>query len=128
MQTHSIDKNFECGRCHKTFALKSYLNKHLESACFKDEPNALEAIHFNNNSNCSITSNCSDNLVKNNSTATTTNNNVIITSFAGLTTTSQQLQHQTNLHNNNNSINSSNITSLIKSNQTTVQLAVNFAG
>lgn len=37
MQTHSADKNFECQRCHKTFALKSYLNKHLESACFKEE-------------------------------------------------------------------------------------------
>uniref|UniRef100_A0A1B0GI01 C2H2-type domain-containing protein n=1 Tax=Lutzomyia longipalpis TaxID=7200 RepID=A0A1B0GI01_LUTLO len=37
MQTHSADKNFECSRCHKTFALKSYLNKHLESACFKDD-------------------------------------------------------------------------------------------
>lgn len=37
MQTHSGDKNFECNRCHKTFALKSYLNKHLESACLKDE-------------------------------------------------------------------------------------------
>lgn len=36
MQTHSLDKNYECGRCHKFFALKSYLNKHLESACFKD--------------------------------------------------------------------------------------------
>lgn len=37
MQTHSADKNFECLRCHKTFALKSYLNKHLESACLKEE-------------------------------------------------------------------------------------------
>ncbi|ENN82275.1 hypothetical protein YQE_01349, partial [Dendroctonus ponderosae] len=37
MQTHSADKNFECPRCHKTFALKSYLNKHLESACLKEE-------------------------------------------------------------------------------------------
>jgi len=36
MQTHSADKNFTCTRCHKSFALKSYLNKHLESACFKD--------------------------------------------------------------------------------------------
>lgn len=50
MQTHSADKNFECQRCHKTFALKSYLNKHLESSCFSHEndvngtvapPNAL---------------------------------------------------------------------------------------
>lgn len=39
MQTHSLDKNYECTRCHKFFALKSYLNKHLESACFKDDPN-----------------------------------------------------------------------------------------
>lgn len=39
MQTHSLDKNYECSRCHKFFALKSYLNKHLESACFKDDPN-----------------------------------------------------------------------------------------
>lgn len=37
MQTHSADKNFECSRCHKTFALKSYLNKHLESSCFSHE-------------------------------------------------------------------------------------------
>lgn len=37
MQTHSADKNFECQRCHKTFALKSYLNKHLESSCFSHE-------------------------------------------------------------------------------------------
>lgn len=37
MQTHSINKQFECTRCHKTFALKSYLNKHLESSCLRDE-------------------------------------------------------------------------------------------
>jgi uncharacterized Zn-finger protein len=120
MQTHSVDKNFECGRCHKTFALKSYLNKHLESACFKDDPNAIENMQFNNNSNCSIKSNCSDNLVKSN--ASTTNNNVILTSFAGLTTT----MHQPSSNNGNNC--TSNITSLIKTNPTTVQLAVNFAG
>ncbi|KAG5889377.1 hypothetical protein JTB14_005077 [Gonioctena quinquepunctata] len=41
MQTHSADKNFECPRCHKTFALKSYLNKHLESACLKEEVTAM---------------------------------------------------------------------------------------
>lgn len=40
MQTHSADKNFECQRCHKTFALKSYLNKHLESSCFSHENDA----------------------------------------------------------------------------------------
>lgn len=50
MQTHSADKNFECGRCHKTFALKSYLNKHLESACFKDE-NCPLIIDESSNSN-----------------------------------------------------------------------------
>jgi hypothetical protein len=38
MQTHSAFKNFKCKRCNKSFALKSYLNKHYESACFKDEP------------------------------------------------------------------------------------------
>lgn len=41
MQTHSADKNFECQRCHKTFALKSYLNKHLESSCFSHENDAI---------------------------------------------------------------------------------------
>ncbi len=35
MQTHSAFKNYACQRCHKSFALKSYLNKHYESACFK---------------------------------------------------------------------------------------------
>ena len=35
MQTHSAFKNYKCQRCHKSFALKSYLNKHYESACFK---------------------------------------------------------------------------------------------
>ena len=38
MQTHSAFKNFKCKRCNKSFALKSYLNKHYESACFKDQP------------------------------------------------------------------------------------------
>ena len=38
MQTHSAFKNYKCKRCHKSFALKSYLNKHYESACFKDLP------------------------------------------------------------------------------------------
>lgn len=33
MQTHSNEKRFECPNCLKTFALKSYLNKHLESTC-----------------------------------------------------------------------------------------------
>lgn len=37
MQTHSAEKCFECQRCHKTFALKSYLNKHLESSCFSHD-------------------------------------------------------------------------------------------
>lgn len=37
MQTHSVNKQFECSKCHKTFALKSYLNKHLESSCFRDD-------------------------------------------------------------------------------------------
>lgn len=37
MQTHSINKQFECTRCRKTFALKSYLNKHLDSSCLRDE-------------------------------------------------------------------------------------------
>lgn len=37
MQTHSVNKQFECSKCRKTFALKSYLNKHLESSCLRDE-------------------------------------------------------------------------------------------
>lgn len=37
MQTHSVNKQFECTRCLKTFALKSYLNKHLESSCLREE-------------------------------------------------------------------------------------------
>ena len=32
MQTHSPLKAFVCARCQKGFALKSYLNKHLESS------------------------------------------------------------------------------------------------
>ena len=35
MQTHSSHKRFRCQRCHKTFVLKSYLNKHIESSCFR---------------------------------------------------------------------------------------------
>lgn len=37
MQTHSVNKQFECTKCRKTFALKSYLNKHLESSCLRDD-------------------------------------------------------------------------------------------
>uniref|UniRef100_H3AYQ2 Scratch family transcriptional repressor 2 n=1 Tax=Latimeria chalumnae TaxID=7897 RepID=H3AYQ2_LATCH len=37
MQTHSAFKHYKCKRCNKNFALKSYLNKHYESACFKGE-------------------------------------------------------------------------------------------
>lgn len=37
MQTHSINKQYECTKCRKSFALKSYLNKHLESSCLRDE-------------------------------------------------------------------------------------------
>jgi len=33
MQTHSDEKRFECSHCFKSFALKSYLNKHMESTC-----------------------------------------------------------------------------------------------
>lgn len=33
MQTHNADKKHECNRCGKLFALKSYLNKHLEASC-----------------------------------------------------------------------------------------------
>lgn len=129
MQTHSADKNFECSRCHKTFALKSYLNKHLESACFKDDPAALEALNFNCNSNCSISSNGSDNLVKNSSNTTATNNNnVMITSFLGTTQTAGITTIQ-QASNNNNNINTSNtLSSLTKLTPATVQLAVNFSG
>jgi scratch len=129
MQTHSIDKNFECARCHKTFALKSYLNKHLESACFKDDPAGLEALNFNSNSNCSMSSNCSDKFVKSSSNTTATNNNVMITSFIGTTqaTAGITMIQPSNNNNNNNNISTSN--TLMKLNPTTVQqLAVNFAG
>ena len=37
MQTHSTLKQYRCKRCDKSFALKSYLNKHYESACFKEQ-------------------------------------------------------------------------------------------
>lgn len=129
MQTHSADKNFECSRCHKTFALKSYLNKHLESACFKDDPAALEALNFNCNSNCSISSNGSDNLVKNSSNTTATNNNnVMITSFLGTTQTAGITTIQQTSNNNNNISTSNTLSSLTKLTPATVQLAVNFAG
>lgn len=36
MQTHSPLKQYRCNRCEKSFALKSYLNKHYESSCFRD--------------------------------------------------------------------------------------------
>lgn len=36
MQTHSQVKVWRCKRCNKQFALKAYLNKHYESACYKD--------------------------------------------------------------------------------------------
>lgn len=36
MQTHSTEKQFNCERCNKSFALKSYLNKHYESSCLKE--------------------------------------------------------------------------------------------
>lgn len=36
MQTHSNEKQFKCERCNKSFALKSYLNKHYESSCLKE--------------------------------------------------------------------------------------------
>lgn len=45
MQTHSSDKNFRCPKCKKLFALKSYLNKHLESSCWdylKSDPDDPE--------------------------------------------------------------------------------------
>lgn len=136
MQTHSSDKNFECARCHKTFALKSYLNKHLESACFKDDPAALEALNFNCNSNCSMTSNSSDQLVKsnnnnnnnNNNSAATNNNNVMITSFLGTTTqTAAGITTIQQANNNSNNI-SNTLSSMTKLSPATVQLAVNFAG
>ncbi|OWA50323.1 Transcriptional repressor scratch 1 [Hypsibius exemplaris] len=33
MQTHGSSRQFMCDACGKTFSLKSYLNKHLESSC-----------------------------------------------------------------------------------------------
>jgi scratch len=123
MQTHSIDKNFECARCHKTFALKSYLNKHLESACFKDDPAGLEALNFNSNSNCSMSSNCSDKYVKSSGTAASN----MITSFIGATQATAGITTIQPSNNNNNNISTSN--TLMKLNPTTVQqLAVNYAG
>merc|ERR1712003_371797 len=38
MRSHTGDKPYGCAHCNKSFALKSYLNKHYESACFKDQP------------------------------------------------------------------------------------------
>ena len=37
MQTHAAFKNYKCRKCDKSFALKSYLHKHYESGCYKDE-------------------------------------------------------------------------------------------
>ena len=37
MQTHAAFKNYKCRKCDKSFALKSYLHKHYESGCFKDQ-------------------------------------------------------------------------------------------
>lgn len=140
MQTHSADKNFECQRCHKTFALKSYLNKHLESACFKDDPAGLEALNFNSNSNCSMTSECSDKFSKtssnNNNNSTTTNNNVMITSFIGAAAAAaaaagHAANTNSNLNNNSNSNNNLSTTAnaLMKLSPTVQQqLSVNFAG
>jgi scratch len=122
MQTHSIDKNFECARCHKTFALKSYLNKHLESACFKDDPAGLEALNFNCNSNSSMTSSCSDQIVKGNGAT----NNVMITSFIGATAGLTSPLHSSS--NSNNISTSNTLSSLTKLNPTAVQLAVNYSG
>lgn len=132
MQTHSADKNFECARCHKTFALKSYLNKHLESACFKDDPAALEALNFNCNSNCSITSNSSDKLIvksnNNNNNSAATNNNVMITSFIGTTAAAAGITTIQQVNNNNSNSTSNTLSSLTKLSPASVQLAVNFAG
>ena len=49
MQTHSAFKHFRCERCNKSFALKSYLNKHYESSCFKDS--SKDHHHGNNGPN-----------------------------------------------------------------------------
>lgn len=48
MQTHSAFKHFRCERCNKSFALKSYLNKHYESSCFKDASNSNSSSSSNN--------------------------------------------------------------------------------
>ena len=40
-QTHSGSKPFPCGKCGKSFALRSYLVKHEESACGKNAANLL---------------------------------------------------------------------------------------
>lgn len=37
MQTHSSFKHYRCHKCNKSFALKSYLNKHFESSCYRME-------------------------------------------------------------------------------------------
>ena len=37
MQTHATFKNYKCRKCDKSFALKSYLHKHYESGCYKDQ-------------------------------------------------------------------------------------------
>lgn len=58
MQTHSVNKQFECTKCRKTFALKSYLNKHLESSClreeFKKSYDGKKKSEFNPNSDLSM--------------------------------------------------------------------------
>ena len=58
MQTHSAFKHFRCERCNKSFALKSYLNKHYESSCFKDSNNKSE--HHSSNGNFNNTQNNND--------------------------------------------------------------------
>ena len=59
MQTHSAAKNFQCSRCQKSFALKSYLNKHLESACNKIYSNVWACF---NNQKCTIGQNTCKNM------------------------------------------------------------------
>lgn len=56
MQTHSAFKHFQCERCNKSFALKSYLNKHYESSCFKD---SAKDHHPNSNGSTSSASSSS---------------------------------------------------------------------
>lgn len=51
----SSQKNFRCNRCYKTFALKSYLNKHYESSCFKQDSPEGGSKFLNDKSD---TSNC----------------------------------------------------------------------